>query len=56
MTQGKAGGDGKPENMKEWLRNKLKASLFAKLGAKAAEVLPGIIGQSSAGSSIEQKK
>ena len=25
MTQGKGGGDGKPENTKEWPRNKLKA-------------------------------
>ena len=32
--------------MKEWIRNKLKAlaSLQGKLGMKAAEVLPGIIG------------
>ena len=32
--------------MKEWLRNKLKAlaSLLGKLGVKAAEALPGIIG------------
>ena len=31
---------------KEWLRNKLKAlaSLLGKLGVKAAEALPGIIG------------
>ena len=37
----------KDENgVKEWLRNKLKAlaSLLSKLGAKAAEALPGIIG------------
>ena len=46
MNQGKGGGDGKPENMKEQLRNKLKvlASLWGKLGAKVAEALPGIIG------------
>ena len=33
---GGGGGDGKPENVKEWLRNKLKAlaSLPGKLGAK----------------------
>ena len=38
-------GDGKPENEKEWLRNKLKplASLLEILGTKAAEALPGII-------------
>ena len=37
-AQGKGGGDGKPENAKEWLRNKLKAlaSFLGKLGAKAA--------------------
>ena len=42
------------ENMKEWLRNKLKvlALLQGKLGTRAAEVLPGITGQSSAGSLI----
>ena len=34
------------KGMKEWLRNKLKAlaSLPERLGVKAAEVLPGIIG------------
>ena len=34
------------KGVKEWLRNKLKAlaSLLEKLGVKAAEVLPGIIG------------
>ena len=44
-TQGKGGGNGKPEDLKEWLRNKLKAlvSLLGKLGVKAAEALPGII-------------
>ena len=43
-TQGKCGG--KPENVKEWLRNKLKAltSLLEKLGVKAADEFPGIIG------------
>ena len=37
-------GGGKPENMKECLRNKLKAlaSFLGKLGVKAAEALPGI--------------
>ena len=46
MTEGKGGGDGKPENAKEWLRNKLKAlaSLLVKLRANVAEALPGIIG------------
>ena len=46
VAQGKGGGDGKPENLKEWLRNKLKslASLLGRLGVKAAETLPGIIG------------
>ena len=46
-----AGAAGKPppkdENgLKEWLRNKLKAlaSLLGRLGVKAAEALPGIIG------------
>ena len=34
------------KGLKEWLRNKLKAlaSLLGKLGMKAAEALPGIIG------------
>ena len=34
------------KGMKEWLRNKLKAlaSLLGRLGMKAAEALPGIIG------------
>ena len=43
------------KGLKEWLRNKLKAlaSLLGKLGVKAAEALPGIIGVSSAGFSIE---
>ena len=45
-AQGNCGGSGKPENAKEWLRNKLKAlaSLLGKLGVKVAEVLPDIIG------------
>ena len=35
-----------PKDVKEWLRNNLKAlaSLLGRLGMKAAEVLPGIIG------------
>ena len=46
MIQGNGGGDKKPKNAKEWLRNKLKAlaSLPERLGAKVAEELPGIIG------------
>ena len=34
------------KGLKEWIRNKLKAlaSLLGKLGMKAAEALPGIIG------------
>ena len=34
------------KGLKEWIRNKLKAlaSLLGRLGIKAAEVLPGIIG------------
>ena len=44
-----ASGDPPPKNekgLKEWVRNKLKAlaSLLGKLGMKAAEALPGIIG------------
>ena len=46
-----ASGDGEPppkdeEGLKEWVRSKLKAlaSLLGKLGMKAAEALPGIIG------------
>ena len=56
-TAHKGGGNDKPGSMKEWLRNKLKvlASLLGMLGVKAAEALPGIIGQSLAGFSIEQK-
>ena len=43
------GGESPPKNekgLKEWIRNKLKAlaSLLGKLGIKAAEALPGIIG------------
>ena len=46
MTQGKGGGNDKPENVKEWLKNKLKAFalLLGKSGAKVVEALPGIIG------------
>ena len=46
-----ASGGGKPppkdeKGLKEWIRNKLKvlALLLGKLGMKAAEALPGIIG------------
>ena len=44
-----SGGEPLPEDeagLKEWLRKKLKAlaSLLGKLGMKAAEALPGIIG------------
>ena len=46
-----SGGGGEPppkdeNSLKEWVRNKLKAlaSLLGKLGMKAAEALPGIIG------------
>ena len=46
-----ASGDGEPppkdeKGLKEWIRNKLKAlaSLLGRLGVKAAEALPGIIG------------
>ena len=43
------GGESSPKDekgLKEWIRNKLKAlaSLLGKLGVKAAEALPGIIG------------
>ena len=43
------GGEAPPKDekgLKEWVRNKLKAlaSLLGKLGTKAAEALPGIIG------------
>ena len=43
------GGESPPKDekgLKEWIRNKLKAlaSLLGKLGIKAAEALPGIIG------------
>ena len=46
---GAVGGKPPPKDekgAKEWLRNKVKAlaSLFGKLGVKAAEALPGIIG------------
>ena len=45
-----SGGGGEPpkdeKGLKEWIRNKLKAlaSLLGRLGIKAAEALPGIIG------------
>ena len=46
-----SGGDGEPppkdeKGLKEWVRLKLKAlaSLLGRLGMKAAEALPGIIG------------
>ena len=46
-----SGGGGEPppkdeKGLKKWIRNKLKAlaSLLGKLGMKAAEALPGIIG------------
>ena len=45
-----ASGGGEPPkdeaHLKEWIRNKLKAlaSLLGRLGIKAAEALPGIIG------------
>ena len=46
-----SGGGGEPPpkdkaGLKEWIRSKLKAlaSLLGRLGIKAAEVLPGIIG------------
>ena len=43
------GGEPPPKDekgLKEWIRNKLKAlaSLLGRLGIKAAEALPGIIG------------
>ena len=46
-----SGGGGEPppmdeKGLKKWIRNKLKAlaSILGKLGMKAAEALPGIIG------------
>ena len=44
-----SGGEPPPKDergLKEWVKNKLKvlASLFGRLGIKAAEALPGIIG------------
>ena len=49
--EGSSVGGGEPppkdeKGLKEWIRNKLKvlASLLGKLGVKAAEALPGIIG------------
>ena len=51
LPGGTASGGGEPppkdeKGLKEWIRNKLKAlaSLLGKLGMKAAEALPGIIG------------
>ena len=48
---GVEGGRGRPppkdeKGLKEWVRNKLKAlaSLLGRLGVKADEALPGIIG------------
>ena len=57
MTQGKGGGDGKPENGKEWLRNNLKAlaSILGKLGRKQQKLCLASLGQSSAGSSKRLK-
>ena len=49
-TAAASGGGGPPpkdeKGLKGWIRNKLKAlaSLLGKLGMKAAEALPGIIG------------
>ena len=50
-TAAASGGGGEPPpkneaDLKEWIRNKLKAlaSLLGRLGIKAAEALPGIIG------------
>ena len=52
------GGESPPKDeagLKEWIRSKLKAlaSLLGKLGVKAAEALPGIIGVLSVGYLIE---
>ena len=49
MTSGGGGGEPPPKDekgLKKWIRNKLKALtlLLGKLGIKAAEALPGIIG------------
>ena len=45
-AQSKCGRDNKLENVKEWIRNKLRAlaSLPGTLGTKAAETLSDIIG------------
>ena len=48
-TTASGGGDPPPKDekgLKEWVRNNLKvlASLLGRLGIKAAETLPGIIG------------
>ena len=55
-----SGGEPPPKyeaSLKEWIRNKLKAlaSLLGRLGIKAAEALPGIIGELSVGFLIELK-
>ena len=51
-TQSKCGRDNKLENVKEWIRNKLRAlaSLPGRLGTKAAETLSDIIGAILVGS------
>ena len=56
-SQGK-GGVGKPENVKEWLRNKLETlvRLLGKLRVKQQKHCQASLGQSSAGFSIGQKK
>ena len=57
-----SGGGGEPppkdeEGLTKWIRNKLKvlASLLGRLGIKAAEALPGIIGVLLAGFLTELK-
>ena len=50
VTAASGGGEPPPEDekgLKEWIRNKLKAlaSILGKLGVKATEALPGIIGK-----------
>ena len=62
-SEGEISGGGEPppkdeKGLKEWVRNKFKAleSLLGKLGMKAAEALPGIIGGIiKVGFLIEQK-
>ena len=56
-----SGGEPPPKDetcLKEWIRHKLKAlaSLLGKLGVKAAEALPGIIGAISVGYSVQQRR